>query len=485
MTLSRTATIVTISIIALFSIVEAGDACCKAEAARRALIANPFALKPENWDDEDDGPWEAPKIAMADLPGWYRLLHETRSGLIGAAPSLISGVIAASLLITIMKPLFPSSVLRALLLGKRGEKYNRGNAMLDSIRGSMFGLLVPFCSCGALPLAIALKQERISSSSVAAFVTAAQAAGIDSMVFTYGIFGARVAILRLLAAGILASLVGMSLAPEKSDVEEDTSKKLKPVDSEKKEQCCGNGTPLKNDCDEGSTMKTSMNVSALLTIFAKTSVQLFSSVAVWVFLGVLVSSLANIWVPPTSTAASAHNSFVTFFSADVSVISLIKSVASRAGLFILSLPLTICEHGIVSLADTLHDVGFSAGTSMALIVTGPSTNAGTLLLLSRMNSNCSISSNCVFDVVKIVSVVVTYGITLSYLADAFGGYMLMERSEPAEAGGFGSLFSSWLEQNAVTLAGLFTIASILQSSMLFRSSSPHSSPHSSSSSCSS
>merc|ERR1712194_81783 len=108
---------------------------------------------------------------------------------------------------------------------------------------------------------------------------------------------------------------------------------------------------------------------------------------------------------------------------------------------------------------------------MALIVTGPSTNAGTLLMLSRMNSNCSISSNYVFDVVKIVPVVVTYGITLSYIADAFGGYMLMERSEPAEADGFGSLLSEWLEQNAVTLAGLFTIASILQSSLLFSSSS--------------
>ena len=464
---SRATTIALTSIIALFSVVEAGDACCKAEAARRALIADPFAVKPENWDDEDDGPWEAPKIAMGDLPGWYRLLHEIRLGLIGAAPSLISGVIVASLIITIIKPLFPNSVLRTLLLGNKEDKYSRGSAILDATRGSIFGLLMPFCSCGALPLAIALKQEGISSSSIAAFVTAAQAAGIDSMVFTYGIFGARVAILRLLAAGILAFSVGMSLGIEKSDIE-DLSKNSRALESRGKEQCCGKETPLKSGCEEEMIIKKPMNVNVSLTMIIRTSVELFSSVTVWVVLGVVVSAVANIWVPPTSTAASAHDTSGKLFSVDVDISAMMKSVASRAILFILSLPLTICEHGIVSLADTLYDVGFSAGTVMALIVTGPSTNVGTVLLLSRLSSNSSSSGSCVFDIMKIVSVIVTYGIILSYLADAFGGYMLFERSESAEPRGFEASFSEWLNQNAVLLAGIFTVASIFQSSTLFR-----------------
>jgi len=206
---------ITISVVVsvLTTVVEAGAACCKAEAAKRALIVDPFAVKPTNWDDEDDGTWEAPKVSMSDLPAWYRLLNETRLGLIGAAPWLIVGVVAAALLTTVLKPLFPSSMLHSWLGSNNANKNaTSSNAIVDSIRGSMFGLLVPFCSCGALPLALALKQEGVSSSSIAAFVTAAQAAGVDSLFFTYGIFGARVALLRLAAAGVRAFLVGMIIA---------------------------------------------------------------------------------------------------------------------------------------------------------------------------------------------------------------------------------------------------------------------------------
>lgn len=340
----------------LCSVVEAGDACCKAEAARRALIPDPFAVKPANWDDEDDGPWEAPKVAVTDLPAWYRWMHEVRLGLMGAAPWLIVGVVAAALLTTLLKPLFPSSALRSLL-GSKATAVGKSNALLDSIRGSLFGLLVPFCSCGALPLAIALKQEGVSSSAIAAFVTAAQAAGVDSLFVTYGIFGIRVALLRLAAAGILAVLVGTALGTGDSDKRSEQPKKPSTT------KCCDAKADGCGDEKTGTTPS--------LAVFVGTAVELFSSVTLWVVLGVMVSASASVWAPATSTTAAWDAR------------SLVQSVASRAGLFLLSLPMTICEHGIVSLADALRGLGFSAGTAVALVVVGPSTNVGTLLMLSR------------------------------------------------------------------------------------------------------
>ena len=520
MTRSRTTVTAVVTILSILvsvaSVVKAGDACCKSEAAKRALmVANPFVVKPSNWDDEDDGSWEAPKVAMVDLPAWYRLLHETRLGVMGAAPLLISGVIAAALLTTIAKPLFPTSVLRSLLGSNNnatdGNNYfpTRGNAVVDSIRGSIFGLLVPFCSCGALPLAMALKQEGISSSSIAAFVTAAQAAGIDSMFFTYGVFGVRVAILRLVAAGVLAFSVGMALARHDdrddgntNNIEKDEhSKELELIAD--KGSCCGssNGSPGGGGGCHDETPKpassTTKYVVASLTEFVNTSVELFSSVAVWVFLGVVVSACASIWIPPRSAASSAHTSSINPFLSstaegdDVNIASVIQSIASRAGLFLVSLPMTICEHGIVSLADALRGIGFSAGTAVALIVTGPSTNAGTLLMLSRLNSSSSSnsSSNWVFDATKIASVILLFGVTLSYLADDFGSSILMERTETAQtttttttsSGSDALSLPGWLDENAVSLAVLFTVASIIQSSsLLFRTRSLQSSLSSSS-----
>ncbi len=407
----------------LFTVIQAGDACCKAEAARRALIADPFAVKPEFWDDEDDGPWEAPKISIKDLPGWYRLMRETRLGLEGAAPLLISGVIAAALLTTIVKPFVPS-------LGSLLGSSKQGNIM-DSIKGSFLGLMVPFCSCGALPLAMTLKKEGISASSIAAFVTAAQAAGIDSMFFTYGVFGAKVAILRLVAAGVLAFLVGMTLKEESGK----TSKES------------GNGSCCESSgcCDEKEDSKNGFVSS--IHLFVNTAVELFSTVAPWVFVGVVVSAIANVWVPPTSAVPSSD------------AVSITKSIASRALLFLMSLPMTICEHGIVSLADALRGVGFSAGTALALIVTGPSTNAGTLLMLSRLSSNVVVAAT------KIVVVVLVFGVALSYLADDFGKSVLLTTPKPDQASDAFAL-PKWMNENAVSLAGIFTFASILQSSSL-------------------
>ena len=491
MTRSQAMFITTFSVIvSVLTVVEAGDACCKAEAARRALIADPFAVKPTNWDDEDDGLWEAPKVAMTDLPAWYRFLHETRLGLMGAAPWLIVGVVAAALLTTVLKPLFPSSMLHSWLGSNNANKNaTSSNAIVDSIRGSMFGLLVPFCSCGALPLALALKQEGVSSSSIAAFVTAAQAAGVDSLFFTYGIFGARMAFLRLAAAGVLAFSVGMILATNTNtnSNKEVVPKKSKEQKSSDKGSCCDNEDKQSSGggCHEEKLKpKTSITSMAAFTLFINTAVELFSSVAVWVFLGVVVSASASVWAPPTSAAASAPASSITFSSADVDIVSVMKSVASRAGLFLLTLPMTICEHGIVSLADALRGVGFSAGTAVALVVTGPCTNAGTLLMLSRLNNNNSKNNNnnWILDGMKITAVILIFGVSLSYLADDLGSSIMMTRAETATSSGGGGALPEWLNQNAASLAGVFTIASILQSSSwLFRSSSSQSS----SSSCSS
>eukprot|EP00531_Pseudo-nitzschia_arenysensis_P010637 CAMPEP_0116154742 /NCGR_PEP_ID=MMETSP0329-20121206/21942_1 /TAXON_ID=697910 /ORGANISM="Pseudo-nitzschia arenysensis, Strain B593" /LENGTH=415 /DNA_ID=CAMNT_0003651741 /DNA_START=98 /DNA_END=1342 /DNA_ORIENTATION=- len=385
------------------SVVQAGDACCKAEAARRALIDDPFAVKPEFWDDEDDGPWVPPKISMADLPAWYRLLRESMLGLEGAAPLLISGVIVAALLTTIVKPLVPSV---ASLLGQQGIP------VLDSLKGSIFGLVVPFCSCGALPLAVTLKQEGVSSSSIAAFVTAAQAAGIDSMFFTYGVFGARVAILRLVAAGVLAFLVGMTLKDEQMENSKDSSNG----------SCCGNNSTSTGSCSDETPKAGKAGLVSSISIFVSTAVELFASVAPWVFVGVLVSAVASIWAPPTSANPMLASN---------DAMSTIHSIASRAILFLLSLPLTICEHGIVSLADALRKIGFSAGTAVALIVTGPSTNAGTLLLLSRGSSK-----SLVVAAGRIVLVILVFGVTLSYLADDFGTSVLLDSPKPDQASGF-------------------------------------------------
>ena len=432
----RTVLAITVSILSvLASIAEAGDACCKAEAARRALqVSDPFAKKPAFWDDEDDGPWEAPMIAMVDLPGWYRLVHETKLGLEGAAPWLIAGVLTAALMTTIAKPLLPSSVLQSVLGNhKAGERLTATRAAFDSLRGAVFGLLMPFCSCGALPLAVALRREGVSPPSIAAFVTAAQAAGIDSLLFTHSVFGVRVALLRLLAAGFLAFLVGMAVA-KCNEVAPESSRNSPNAAQDKSKGSCCDKEASSSGCSEGTLTRSQNNITNSIALFFRTSVELFSSVALWVFLGAVVSACASIWAP-VSGASSPW--------------SLANTMLGRAGLLLLSLPVTICEHGIVSLARALRGIGVSAGTAAALVVTGPATNAGTLLLLSRLNNEDARNSWWMRDAAKMAAVILAFGVALSFLADELGTSAL-EATSTAGAGG-GSGLPEWLGNNKSSL----------------------------------
>jgi uncharacterized membrane protein YraQ (UPF0718 family) len=468
----------------VFVVVEAGDACCKSAVGTEFLITDPFSVAPQGWDEEDDGVWDSPKVSLSSLPTWYQLMYEIRLGMVGAAPWLIVGVLAAALLTTFLKPMFPSSMLQFWLGSNKKNNNNNNsksnNTVIDSLRGSLFGLLVPFCSCGALPLALILKQEGVSSASIAAFVTAAQAAGVDSLFYTYGIFGIRIALLRLAAAGMLAFTVGITLSTNNDDT--NNKEKLKEQKISNGGSCCVNDDKSKDGCHKtplvDNVTKTTTSTNSMVTttkLFINTSIGLFSQVAVWVGVGVVISAGLAVWAPPTISASSAPASSITISSA-ADVVSVIKSIASRAGLFMLTLPMTICEHGIVSLADALKGLGFSAGTVVALVVIGPSTNVSSLLILSRLNNNSNDNNNWIFDCTKITAIILIFGICLSYIAEDVGSSVMMRKAEAdntatSDASSLSGL-PDWLNQNAVSLAGAFTIASILQSSLwLFKSSS--------------
>ena len=275
------------------------------------------------------------------------------------------------------------------------------------------------------------------------------------------------------AAGVLAFLVGMTVAGREGD-----GAASQGSDAGGK-GCCGDeGSPDGGCEDEKPNASQASNAIDSLASFVKTAVELFSSAAVWVLLGVVISASASIWLPPASAAASAPSATVAYLSADGDIASAAKSIASRGGLFLLSLPMTICEHGIVALAESLRGVGFSAGTAVALVVTGPATNAGTLLMLSRLSAEPSTGRRWILDAARIATVILVFGVALSYLADGFGSAAMMDRTEAAEpgGGGAGASLPSWLDRHAVSLAGLFTAIAVVQSSfLLLRPVSPQSS----------
>ena len=177
------------------------DSCCAKAAAMVGaseeviMVPDMNAKRPEGWDDEEDGPWERPLIPKAPDPLIHKFFRELLSALEDASPWLLLGLLLSGA----VKSVTPIGFAQRMLGGN-----------LPLVKGALLGLLSPLCSCSALPMALGLTAAGASPGTAVAFIVSAQAAGVDSLLFTIGILGIRCAIARTLAAGLLGMAAGFA-----------------------------------------------------------------------------------------------------------------------------------------------------------------------------------------------------------------------------------------------------------------------------------
>jgi len=206
---------------------------------------------------------------------------------------------------------------------------------------AVIGVIVPLCSCGALPIALSLIEAGVAPRVVVAFLTAAQSAGLDSAMLTAGLLGFNIAGARLLGALVIAIAAGMAtpsvpLRPSSpSPVSISDESELKP------RSCAGRVKDL------------------ALGLF-----NLFDEVAGWLGLGIVVTSLCSV-----------HTDVIRKAAAELPV-ALLRLLVPLG-----SLPLQLCEHGTVAFASALQSTGVSPGTAFAFLVVAPATNLASLAMV--------------------------------------------------------------------------------------------------------
>jgi hypothetical protein len=209
MTAARHLQRILLVLLAILSLVSSHESCCKhkLEASQEAefivdptdttppsefegvrrLIPNPNAVKPDDWDDEDDGPrkpglidnpdynWQQRMIENPDYVPlasfWKKLQGEVNE----AIPWVTLGVLLVAALSVVPLPL---DMLRREL---------SGGGPFSLLKAGLIGLATPLCSCGSLPIAAGFVANGVPLASAVAFLTASQSAGLDSAFITYGL----------------------------------------------------------------------------------------------------------------------------------------------------------------------------------------------------------------------------------------------------------------------------------------------------------
>lgn len=133
---------------------------------------------------------------MRPLAGLLRILVLTFEVYAKSAVYLLAGFLLAGL-------------VHVFLRGRSFGKNLTTRGLRSILSGMAFGLALPVCSCGVLPLAVAMKKRKATPEGTAAFAVATPDNSEDTILLTAGLLGPLFAAVRVVAglvAGVLSGL---------------------------------------------------------------------------------------------------------------------------------------------------------------------------------------------------------------------------------------------------------------------------------------
>ncbi len=243
-----------------------------------------------------------------------------------SAPALCLGVLAAGVL-HLFSPMAFSRWMRA------------PDRLRQAGRGVLFGLPLPVCSCGVLPLFVRLAGLGIPVTAALAFLVATPELGVDAFIISSHFLGFKFSLWRLLAAACSAIAVGMVAGyfARRDAVE--------PVET--------NAPSLGPWRERLAAANHHISVDMVRDTFP------------WIIVGLVIAA----WVTPALEPAA----FAAFPSAlQVPLLTL------------LGLPIYVCASGSAPMVAAFIAKGVSSGAALAFLLTGPASNISTFGIVAGL-----------------------------------------------------------------------------------------------------
>lgn len=216
----------------------------------------------------------------------------------------------------------------------------KGNDLTKATKGVLFGLPLPICSCGVLPLYQSLITRGVPLTAATAFLIATPEIGLDAVFLSFALLGTNFTAIRLLAATILSFTAALTFTYFFKKRQVANAHKEPKVDMTLKDRLC-----------EG--MRYGF-------------IDLVDHTIPWITMGLLLAALME------------HSISYDIF----------KNFSSQQQVFLLAvvgIPLYVCASGATPLAAILLHKGVSAGAAIAFLLAGPATNVSTFGILSKLH----------------------------------------------------------------------------------------------------
>ena len=335
---------------------------------------------------------------MDELWNYLGEIAEGFWGIVGEmSPYLLFGFLVAGVLNVLISPMWV-------------ERHLGGRGLWPVVKASAFGVPLPLCSCGVIPVAASLRRHGAGRGATTAFLISTPQTGVDSIVVTFSLLGPIYTVFRPIVALISGILGGGVVGALESNHEGES-----------------HATDCHDACCEGRQRPWPVR------ILHYGFVVLARDIGWALLLGLIAAALITALVPDD------------FFAAELGGV-MTGGIGAMLIMMAIGIPVYVCATASVPVAAALIIKGVSPGAAMAFLMTGPATNAATIATVWKTMGRRT-------ALVYLVTVAVT-AVASGLLLDA-----LFEAADVNPKPATSEMLPQWLKiASAVTLLGVMVHA---------------------------
>jgi len=235
---------------------------------------------------------------------------------------------------------FVAGVLSVLIQPEVVERHLGGRGLWQVIKAAIFGVPLPLCSCGVIPVAASLRRHGAGSGATTSFLISTPQTGVDSIMVTLSLLGPVFAVFRPLISFVSGLLGGSLVTYFGSSAGSREEPRPKCV-----EECC-----------------TGVEIQGKIPrVLRYGFITLPRDINKALIIGVLVAGAISALVPDD------------YFSWILG-----GGIVSMLVMMAVGIPIYVCATASVPVAAALIAKGVSPGAALVFLMTGPATNAATV-----------------------------------------------------------------------------------------------------------
>jgi uncharacterized membrane protein YraQ (UPF0718 family) len=212
---------------------------------------------------------------------------------------------------------------------------------------TLAGTLLPICCWGVLPIAVSFQKKGSRLGPILAFLVATPATSVSALIVTYRLLGLRFAVFIFFAVIVMGMLMGM------------IGNMFKYEPAKQKEEVCPH-------CDETTPHTHKMVSERVIGVFRFAFWDMPKDIGLDTLIGLILAAVVATFLPIGLWIRHNLGGFLGYIFA-----------------LVFGLVMYICSTATVPLVDAFINQGLSRGAGMTLLLVGPITSYGTILVLRR------------------------------------------------------------------------------------------------------